>query len=181
MNACYIARRNALSASALERFQEFVAKFHELRDVFISLGVRGTMALPRQHALSHYALSIQLFGSPNGLCSSITESKHIPVIKKTWRRSNRFKALAQIVLTLLRLDKMAALFRSFTSQGMMRGTTASYMVGVMDDEDVLEDLMPHGSEACTGPEVDEDEIPLDDAYDEGALSLVTLCITTGVA
>jgi hypothetical protein len=48
-------------------------------------GVRPDgFALPRQHALVHYLMLIRLFGLPNGLCSSITESKHIKAVKQPW-------------------------------------------------------------------------------------------------
>jgi hypothetical protein len=180
MDACYIVRWNAISASALERFRRCIEKFHELRDAFITCGVREKLSLPRQHAFNHYYYLIQSFGSPNGLCSSITESKHIEAVKDTWRRSSRFKAIAQIVVTLLWLHKMAAARQHFTSQGMLKGTMTTYMVGIMDGEDTQEDLMPRESEQSF-PGADEDGIPVDDVRDEETLSLVTLCIKTGAS
>ncbi|KAJ7106759.1 hypothetical protein C8R44DRAFT_541879, partial [Mycena epipterygia] len=93
--------------------------------VFIQTGVRTTISLPRQHSLVHYPRSICLFGSPNGLCSSITESKHIKALKEPWRRSNRFKALVQMLRTVRRLDSMAAAKAIYHAQGMMAGTAAS--------------------------------------------------------
>lgn len=119
MEACYIVRRNVITTTALTDFQEALNQFHELRDVFIEEGVRADISLPRQHAFFHYARSIMLFGSPNGLCSSITESKHIKAVKEPWRRSSRYKALCQMLRTICRLDKLAALRRVFTKQGMM--------------------------------------------------------------
>lgn len=56
----------------------------------------------------HYSLLITEFGAPNGLCSSITESRHITAVKKPWRRSNRYKALSQMLLTNQRNDKLSA-------------------------------------------------------------------------
>jgi hypothetical protein len=88
LNACYIIRRNVITAPVLERLKKHIAAFHELHKVFIDLGVRANISLPRQHALSHYVRLIMMFGSPNGLCSSITESKHIKAVKEPWRRSN---------------------------------------------------------------------------------------------
>ncbi|KAJ7913803.1 hypothetical protein B0H13DRAFT_2004115 [Mycena leptocephala] len=41
--------------------------------------------LPRQHSLTHYRYLSQEFGAPNGLCSSITESKHIKAVKEPWQ------------------------------------------------------------------------------------------------
>lgn len=145
MDACYIARRNAISAPALQRMKECVEKFHHVRTAFITLGVRASISLPRQHALFHYWPSIQLFGSPNGLCSSITESKHIKAVKEPWRRSNRYNALGQMLQTLSRLSKIAALHQTFASQGMLRGTTSSYMAS-----------MSAGEEARNGPDTSSD-------------------------
>ncbi|KAJ7113623.1 hypothetical protein C8R44DRAFT_741205 [Mycena epipterygia] len=62
-----------------------------------------------------------MFGAPNGLCSSITESKHIKAVKKPYRRSNRNKPLSQILLANQRLDKLAAARVDFTARGMMSG------------------------------------------------------------
>src|SRR5688572_20346179 len=135
MNACYIARRNAITSSVLDSFQQLIESFHQLRQVFIELGVRASISLPRQHALVHYYLSIQLFGSPNGLCSSITESKHIKAVKEPWRRSSRYRALVQMLRTIVRMDKMTALRRTYLDCGMLVGTTSSYTAGIMNHED----------------------------------------------
>ena len=51
---------------------------------------------------------IHEFGAPNGLFSSITESKHIKAIKEPWRHSSHFEALGQMILTNQRLDKLVA-------------------------------------------------------------------------
>jgi hypothetical protein len=134
------------------------------------------LQLPRQHAFNHYYYLIIAFGSPNGLCSSITESKHIEAVKKPWRWSSRFKVITQIVLTLLQLHKMAAARQCFTLLGMLKGTTTTYVVGVMDGEDPQE----HGSEH-TFPGADEEGVPVDGVRDEETLSLVTLCMRTGAS
>lgn len=59
------------------------------------------------------------FGAPNGICSSITESRHITAVKKPWRRSNRYNALSQMLLTNQRLDKLAALRVQLVAQGLV--------------------------------------------------------------
>jgi hypothetical protein len=68
---------------------------------------------------------IRLFGAPNGLCSSITESKHIKAVKEPWRRSSRYKALGQMLLTNQRLDKIAAARSDFEACGMLHGSCVS--------------------------------------------------------
>lgn len=134
LEACFIVRQNAISAPILEKFKDCVDKFHELRNIFIILGVRSSISLPRQHALAHYYYSIQLFGSPNGLCSSITESKHIKAVKEPWRRSSHYKALSQMLTVLTRMEKMSTLHRRFAEHGMMAGTTSSYMASIVFED-----------------------------------------------
>lgn len=102
--------------------KDALAYFHELRIVFVETGVRPDgFALPRQHALVHYVDCIHLFGSPNGLCSSITESKHIVAVKEPWRRSNRNEPLEQIIKTNARLSKLGAARVVFGQSGLLQG------------------------------------------------------------
>jgi hypothetical protein len=129
MNACYIARRNAIDSQTLEYFQDYVQTYHDLRTVFLEAGLRISLSMPRQHALSHFYQGIHLFGSPNGLCSSITESEHIRSVKDPWRMSSQFRALIQMLRTIQRTEKMQALRRRFEDNGMLQGSSFSPKVG----------------------------------------------------
>lgn len=94
-------------------------RFHEHRLVFIESGIRPEgFTLPRQHAMEHFIDGIRLFGSPNGICTSIVESKHIRAVKRPYRRSSRFRALWQILITNQRLEKISAARRHFTLHGL---------------------------------------------------------------
>ena len=62
---------------------------------------------------------IHLFSAPNGLCMSITESKHITAVKKPWWCSNKHKALGQILWTNQRLAQLAAAHTDFERCGML--------------------------------------------------------------
>ena len=119
---CYIARRNVHNAQTLTALRDALEQFHHWRNVFMEAGVRTGFSLPRQHSMVHYFQLIIMFGAPNGLCSSITESKHIPVVKEPWRRSSRNEALGQMLLINQRLDKLAAARIHYTDQGMLDGT-----------------------------------------------------------
>jgi hypothetical protein len=120
---CYIVRRDIITETTLQELQAALNRYHQYRTIFTELGVRPSgFALPRQHSLVHYFPLIRAFGAPNGLCSSITESKHIKAVKRPWRRSNRYKALGQMLLTNQRLDKLAAARVDFTDRGMLDGT-----------------------------------------------------------
>lgn len=117
---CYIVRRHVLDDDDIEKLNTLLIQFHHEREIFREAGIRPDgFCLPRQHSLKHYADSIMKFGAPNGLCSSITESKHIKAVKKPWRCSNRFNALSQMLLTNQRLDKLAAVTVDFRARGML--------------------------------------------------------------
>ena len=88
---------------------------------FTITGIRTQSQPPRQHCLIHYPKLIRAFGAPNGLCSSITESKHIKAVKEPWQRSNRFHALGQMLFTNQCLDKLAAAQVDFESREMLDG------------------------------------------------------------
>jgi hypothetical protein len=119
MDFCYIARRPAHDTSSLAELEAALDRFFQFRAVFIDKGIREHFALPRQHALVHYTTSIRLYGSPNGLCSSITESKHIKAVKEPWRRSSRRNPLSEILRTISRLDKLSAARTVYGSRGLL--------------------------------------------------------------
>ena len=123
---CYIARRNVHDTNSLAALDDALQRFHHHRKIFYISGVciKG-FNLPRQHSLIHYAKLIRAFGAPNGLCSSIMESKHIKAVKEPWRRSSHFEALSQMLLTNQRLNKLAAAWVDFTNHGMLQGTCLS--------------------------------------------------------
>ena len=117
----YIARRNVHDTHSLKQMDDALERFHHHREIFRTSGVRPRgFNLPRQHSLTHYTKLIRAFGSPNGLCTSITESKHIKAVKEPWRRSSRFNALHQMLLTNQRLDKLAASRVDFNKRNMLR-------------------------------------------------------------
>jgi hypothetical protein len=125
----YIARHNIISSNSLDAMDDALKRFHRYREIFRTSGVRPRgFNLPRQHSLIHYHKLIRAFGAPNGLCSSITESKHIKAVKEPWRQSSRFEALSQMLLTNQRLNKLAASHVDFVDRGMLRGTCLSYIL-----------------------------------------------------
>ena len=67
----------------------------------------------------HYRRHIENFGTPNGLCSSITESKHITTVKHPWCRSSRYNAIKQIMQVNQRMEKLTTARVNFTLQGIL--------------------------------------------------------------
>lgn len=129
---CYIVRQSVITEPDLIRLQEALDRFHKFRTIFETTGVRPHgISLPRQHALVHYASLIRLFGAPNGLCSSLTESKHIRAVKEPWRRSNRNQALGQMLVTNQRLDQLAAARADFAARGMLTTETSELLIFIL--------------------------------------------------
>lgn len=144
LDFCYLARHSEHDTVTLEVMEDALAYFHELRTVFVETGVRPDgFGLPRQHALVHYVPSIRLFGSPNGICTSITESKHIDAVKRPWRASSKNKPLGQIIRTNTRLLKLSAARIEFSRRGMLQGdvyTAALREVGIeVEDRQLLKE------------------------------------------
>jgi hypothetical protein len=142
---CYLARRSQIDETTLKLIDDAIERFHHEREIFIEVGVREDFSLPRQHSLMHYSSLIRLFGAPNGICSSITESKHIQAVKKPWRRSSRNRPLGQMLLTNQRLDKLAAARVDFESRGML------------DQRPILRDVPP----SCAPLSLNEDDETVD--------------------
>lgn len=109
-----------LEEDSITDIERALSAYHANREVFRETQVRSHFSLPRQHSLVHYVDRIWDFAAPNGLCSSITESKHIKAVKEPWRRSNRYEALEQMLLTNQRLDKLAAARVDFKERGMLK-------------------------------------------------------------
>ncbi|KAI0043309.1 hypothetical protein FA95DRAFT_1498828 [Auriscalpium vulgare] len=173
LDFCYLARRSSHNPASLASMERALARFHEYREIFREEGIRPDgFSLPRQHALVHYVRAIKLFGSPYGLCSSITESKHIHAVKKPWRRSSKHRPLAQILQTNERMDKIGAARIDYGSRGMIKGdvlTAAFREMGVIldniydaDDDELEPDevmAIDGGGQGDIG-DVDEEAQPL---------------------
>jgi hypothetical protein len=147
LDFCYLIRCDMHTDTTLHNITNALSSFHELRQVFVDAGMfPDGISLPRQHSLVHYRPLIELFGSPNGLCSSITESKHIKAVKEPWRRSNRYKALGQILVTNQRIEKLASIRADFHRQNLLDHDAASAEIMAleavtqlltMDDSDTI--------------------------------------------
>jgi hypothetical protein len=171
LDLCYLVRRNDIDSQTLVDIQKALHRFHTHREIFRREGVREEgFSLPRQHSLVHYCDNIRNFGAPNGLCSSITESRHITAVKKPWRRSNRYEALGQMLLINQRLDKLAAARSHYIARKML---LHEHLLGL----DPIED--PEPSRNAGGVEEGDREEEEGGATDERVLADVKLARTPG--
>ena len=121
MEFCYLVRQSQLDEDTLDQIDSSIAHFHQEHEIFKETGVHDNFSLPRQHSISHYHFLIQQFGAPNGLCSSITESKHIKVVKDPYHHSSHNETLGQMLLTNQWLDKLEATCVNFATHRMLKG------------------------------------------------------------
>ncbi|KAI0002867.1 hypothetical protein BJV74DRAFT_876312 [Russula compacta] len=87
---CYLVHKDIIT-------QPDLIHFHHYREVLKNMGVVESLSLPCQHSLLHYFELIKQLRAPNGLCSSITESKHIKAVKMPYRQSSHHQVLGQIL------------------------------------------------------------------------------------
>ncbi|KAF7305261.1 hypothetical protein HMN09_00777000 [Mycena chlorophos] len=177
---CYLVRRSVIDEDVLVRLEVAKAAFQETREIFRVVRPDG-FSLPRQHSIDHWIPGIRKWAAPNGLCSSITESKHIKAVKEPWRRSNRHEALGQMLLTNQRLDKLHASRVDFTERGMLDGPSIPFShpssgaeEPAADESDSDSDSdsesddrkVPDPGEAVEGPRYDG-EVTLARRYERG--------------
>ena len=108
-----------LDDNDLDKLDGYLTEFHTECEIFIEEGIRDDFCLPRQHALMHYRDMIIQFGAPNGLCSSITESRHKDAVKGPYKRSSKFNALQQMITTNQCLSKLSTSAINFSACGML--------------------------------------------------------------
>lgn len=130
---CYLVRWNTITESTLAEIQDTLSHYHQHCTIFVESGAITTFSLPRQHSLIHYIYLIRQFGAPNGLCSSITESKHIQAVKKPWRHSSKYNALGQMLVTNQRLNKLAATCVDFANRRMLNSTCLAAELKALGD------------------------------------------------
>ena len=166
---CYLAQRAYLTDSTLRQMNHARQRFHQYRTVFQTSGVRPDgFSLPRQHSLDHYLQHIRNFGAPNGLCTSITEAKHIKAVKEPWRRSNHYEALGQMLLTNQRNEKLAAARADFAARGMLSGTCLSAALAALQppDDDGEHAHSPENASSGAGDDHDYEDDPYEDPSDD---------------
>ena len=138
LNFCYIVQHDVHDTESLEPLQDALDRFHKHHEIFQTSSVcPNGFDLPWSHAAVHYMHLIRAFGAPNGLCSSIMESKHIVVVKEPWQRSSRWNTLRQMLTMNSHLDKLAAAWVYFASRGMLEGTVLYDVLNQIGKSDLI--------------------------------------------
>lgn len=182
---CYTARRAYLTEGHLDDLSTYLKEFHQCRRIFTDCETEAGIWItaPRQHLMVHYPHIGRLFGALQGLCTSMTESKHIEAVKKPYRRSSHHEALVQMMLVNQRLEKLAACRRTLRKRGLLCTTVledALTQAKQQAQEDVQElqdrlraDQPASSSKSYTNEEANTNllrlEYDIDDLISEGQL------------
>ena len=131
--------------TTLKQIDNALTCFHQDQVIFKTLGVckKDGLSLPWQHSLVHYKETIQLFGSLNGLCSSITELMHIRAVKEPWHRANKYGPLGQMLVINQRLAKVATLQSFLEKHGLLDG---ALLLAFMEEIMVGNMMMGHDND-----------------------------------
>ena len=128
----HLIHQDVHDTDLLQALHDILKRFHENCEIFRSSGVVHHFNYPCQHALKPNVHLIHEYGSPNGLCSSMTDNKHIKAIKSPWRCSNKYKAIRWMLLTNQWLDKLSVSHVHFTMNGMLQGDCLSERLAMLD-------------------------------------------------
>ncbi|KAI6140861.1 hypothetical protein BKA82DRAFT_4331812 [Pisolithus tinctorius] len=167
---CYLICWNVITQQMLVEIDDALRCFHLYREVFQNAGVVDTFSLPWQHAMKNYYHLICQFGTPNSLCSSITESKHIKAVKQPYQHTNYFQALRQMLLINQRLYKLIAMHADFKERGMLNEPLLSHALGALGSYE--EEL----GDAVDAPRLVEAHVSLARTHHMSQPSTLTLCL-----
>ncbi|KZV61414.1 hypothetical protein PENSPDRAFT_693426 [Peniophora sp. CONT] len=104
----YIAQFPEATMSTIAKLQDALDRFHQHKEVFITLGARANFNFPKMHALQHYVEGIKLFGTPDNFNTAYSERLHIDCAKDAWRATNRKDEYPQMTLWLQRREQILA-------------------------------------------------------------------------
>jgi hypothetical protein len=102
----YYAQYQSHTEASLEKMEDSLKLFHENKQAFVDLGVRDHFNIPKLHSMVHYATSIRLLGSADGLNTELPERLHIDLAKRAYRASNRRDYVIQMTRWLQRQDSI---------------------------------------------------------------------------
>ena len=102
----YLAQYPMHSTKTLDQLQSALEKFHDNKDIFIDLGIRQNFGIPKLHALDHYRMYIELYGTTDNFNTEYTERLHIDLAKDAWRATNGKDEYPQMTLWLERHEKI---------------------------------------------------------------------------
>ncbi|KAG9042455.1 hypothetical protein FS837_010842 [Tulasnella sp. UAMH 9824] len=107
MDFIYYCQFPTLDEEDLEKMDELLLKFHNLKDIFKKRGVRKHFNIPKFHALVHFTHEIHLHGTPDGYNAETPERLHIDLAKTGYCASNKRNYMSQMTKFMQRREAIA--------------------------------------------------------------------------
>lgn len=107
MDFIYYSQFPTMDEDDLEKMDEMLIRFHNLKDIFKDAHIRDHFNIPKLHALVHYTYLIRLHGTPDGYNTETPERLHIDFAKVGYRASNKRNYLTQMTKHMERREAMA--------------------------------------------------------------------------
>ncbi|KAG8900172.1 hypothetical protein FRC01_010248 [Tulasnella sp. 417] len=158
MDFIYYCQFPTLDEEDLEKMDELLLTFHNLKDIFLKLEVRENFNIPKLHALVHYTYEIRLHGTPDGYNTETPEHLHIDLAKAGYRASNKRNYMSQMTKYMQRREAIA-----------IRGEYMEFMSPFTAiDEDVNDELDDSPSDLILDEGMELDEQDLDQEEDSNS-------------
>jgi len=93
----YYASFSSHTTTTINYMQDALIEFHKFKHIFIHYKISEHFNFPKFHSLLHYIDSIWTHGSLDGYNTELPEHKHIPLVKKGYKASNRREYVPQMV------------------------------------------------------------------------------------
>lgn len=102
----YLARYPIHTTQTLDQLDDALARFHENKHIFVTLGIRQAFDFPKLHFTGHYRMFIELYGTADNFNTEYTERLHIDMAKDAYAATNKKDEYSQMTGWLERREKM---------------------------------------------------------------------------
>ncbi|KAJ7312551.1 hypothetical protein DFH08DRAFT_791323 [Mycena albidolilacea] len=102
----YLAQYPMHTSETLDHLDNALQRFHDNKSIFVELGIRNDLNLPKLHFCRHYIMYIKLFGTTDNYNTEYTERLHIDLAKDAYRSTNFKDEFPQMTLWLERKEKI---------------------------------------------------------------------------
>ncbi|KAG9081048.1 hypothetical protein FRC06_005882 [Ceratobasidium sp. 370] len=127
----YCVHKPEISDTDLEDLDEYLANFHDLKDIFVGTEEERTKmkdlldsadrfdGISKLHMLGHYRRFIRELGTPDGYNTEVPERLHIDFVKVPYRASNHVNPTEQMATYLQRKEAWAFLRAYLHDTGLL--------------------------------------------------------------
>jgi len=103
----YLAHYETHTDETLRKLEQTWEKFTQLKQIFLSKGIRKNFEIPKIHSMQHYAEMIRSRGTADGYNTEASERLHIDLAKVAYESSNRRDYIPQMKEWLMRRESIA--------------------------------------------------------------------------